>query len=52
MPKQSFDQVLIFARVKLLNRSKNPLVLQDMLANLKRSDGILSVSAGSVSPIR
>jgi hypothetical protein len=49
MPKQSFDQVLIFARVKLLNRSKSPLVLQDVLANLKQSDGILSVSAGSVS---
>jgi hypothetical protein len=49
MPKQSFDQVLVFARVKLLNRSKSPLVLQDVLANLKQSDGILSVSAGSVS---
>ncbi len=49
MPKQSFDQVLVFARVKLLNRSKNPLVLQDVLANLRQSDGILSVSAGSTS---
>jgi hypothetical protein len=49
IPKQSFDQVLVFARVKLLNRSKSPLVLQDVLANLKQSDGILSISAGSVS---
>jgi hypothetical protein len=49
IPKQSFDQVLIFTRVKLLNRSKNPLVLQDVLANLGQADGILSVSAGSTS---
>jgi hypothetical protein len=47
MPRQSFDQVLVFARVKLINQSKNPLVLQDVLANLKQADGILSVSAGS-----
>jgi len=47
MPKQSFDQVLLFARVKLLNQSKNPLVLEDVLANLRQKDGILSVSAGS-----
>jgi hypothetical protein len=47
MAKQSFDQVLVFARVKLLNQSKNPLVLQDVLANLRQADGILSVSAGS-----
>ena len=49
MPRQSFDQVLVFARVMLINKSKNPLVLQDVLANLKQADGILSVSAGSTS---
>jgi len=47
MPRQSFDQVLVFARIKLLNRSKNPLILEDVLANLRQADGILSVSAGS-----
>ena len=47
MAKQSFDQVLVFARVKLINQSKNPLVLQDVLANIRQADGILSVSAGS-----
>jgi hypothetical protein len=47
MAKESFDQVLVFARVKLQNESKNPLVLQDVLANVRLADGILSVSAGS-----
>jgi hypothetical protein len=45
--RQSFDQVLIFARVKLVNQSKNPLVLEDVLTNLSLADGILSVSAGT-----
>jgi len=45
--KQSFDQVLVIARVKLRNQSKNPLLLEDVLANLNQADGILSVSAGS-----
>jgi hypothetical protein len=47
MAKQSFDQVLLFARVKLVNQSKNPLVLEDVLANTRLADGMLSVSAGS-----
>jgi hypothetical protein len=47
MAKQSFDQVLVFARVKLRNQSKSPLLLEDVLANLSQADGILSVSAGS-----
>ncbi|MGD0681160.1 MAG: hypothetical protein ABR990_03830 [Terracidiphilus sp.] len=47
MAKQSFDQVLVFARVKLRNQSKNPLILEDVLANIRQADGILSVSAGS-----
>jgi hypothetical protein len=45
--KENFDQVLVFARVKLQNQSKNPLVLEDVLANARLGDGILSVSAGS-----
>jgi hypothetical protein len=47
MAKQSFDQVLVFARVKLHNQSNSPLNLEDVLANLRQADGILSVSAGS-----
>ena len=47
MAKQSFDQVLVFARIKLINKSKTPLILEDVLANLRQADGILSVSAGS-----
>jgi len=47
MAKQSFDQVLIFAHVKLRNQSKVPLYLEDVLANAKLGDSILSVSAGS-----
>ena len=47
MPKQSFDQVLVFAHLKLLNQSKYPLVLEDLLANARFEDGILTVSAGS-----
>jgi hypothetical protein len=47
MAKESFDRVLLFAHVKLRNRSGNPLLLEDILANLKLADGTLSVSAGS-----
>jgi hypothetical protein len=48
--QESFDQVLLFARVKLHNRSNIPLVVQDVLANVRLADGIpLSVSAGSVA---
>jgi hypothetical protein len=47
MGKESFDRVLLFAHVRLRNRSGNPLLLEDILANLKLADGTLSVSAGS-----
>jgi hypothetical protein len=47
MAKESFDEVLVFAHVKLHNESQYPLVMQDVLANVKMADGILSVSAGS-----
>jgi hypothetical protein len=47
MAKQSFDQVLLFAHVKLRNQSDAPLVLTDVLANLTLGDGIDSISAGS-----
>jgi hypothetical protein len=47
MASQSFDQVLVFAHVKVKNQSQVPLFLQDVLTNVKQGDGILSVSAGS-----
>jgi hypothetical protein len=47
MDKESFDRVLLFAHVKLRNRSGNPLLLEDILANAKLADGTLSVSAGN-----
>ncbi len=46
--RQSFDQVLIFAHVKLHNQSAYPLHLEDVLANVRRPDGLLSISAGNV----
>jgi hypothetical protein len=49
MAQESFDQVLLFAHVKLQNQSKYPLVLQNILINTKLNDGVLSVSAGSVA---
>ena len=47
MPKQSFDQVLVFAHVALQNHSKAPISLENLLANAKLGDEILSISAGS-----
>lgn len=44
-----FDEVLVFAHIKLENQTKDPLLLQDILANATLSDGILSVSAGNTS---
>jgi hypothetical protein len=49
MARESVDQVLLIAYVKLHNRSENPLLLQDVLANAKLGDGTLSVSAGSTA---
>jgi len=44
-----FDEVLVFAHIKLENQTKVPLYLQDVLANAVLSDGVLSVSAGSAA---
>jgi hypothetical protein len=46
--QEQFDQVLLFAHVKLRNQSKIPLYLENVLVNARLADGtILSVSAGS-----
>jgi glutamine cyclotransferase len=46
--KESFDQVLVFAHVKLHNQSKFPIYLENVLANVKQPGGTLSVSSGTV----
>ena len=48
-PVDSFDEVLVFAHIKLENQTKDPLFLQDILANATLGDGILSVSAGNAA---
>jgi hypothetical protein len=40
MPKQSFDQVLVFTRVQIHNQSKDPLFLHQVMANVTMDDGI------------
>ncbi len=49
MPKDSFDQVLVFAEVRLHNQSKLPLALLTVLANATLDDGIHSSYAASQS---
>jgi hypothetical protein len=44
-----FDEVLVFAHIRLENQTKVPLFLQDVLANAALSDGVLSVSAGNAA---
>lgn len=40
MPQDRFDQVLVFAHVKLHNQSKQPLFLHQAMANITLDDGI------------
>jgi hypothetical protein len=42
MPKESFDQVLVLARVTLHNQSKQPLFLHQIMVNATLEDGIHS----------
>lgn len=49
MPKESFDQLLVFAHVRLHNQSKGPLTLYQILTNLTLDDGIHSSYAASVA---
>ena len=47
IPKESFDQVLVFARVSLHNQSQYPLFLTGMATNVTLDDGIhTSYAAG------
>jgi hypothetical protein len=49
MAKESFDQVYVFALVKLHNQSKEPLFLHNIMANLKLDDGIRSSYAATAA---
>lgn len=49
MPKETFDQVLVFAEVRLHNQSKIPLYLLNVLTNVTLDDGIHSSYAASQS---
>jgi len=40
MAKESFDQVYVFAQVKLHNQSPNPLFLHNIMTNATMDDGI------------
>ena len=49
MIKESFDQVLVFAEVRLRNQSKIPLYLLNVLTNATLDDGIHTSYAASQS---
>ena len=40
MSQDAFDQVLVFARVRLHNQTKNPLFLHQILTNITLDDGV------------
>lgn len=42
-----FDQVLVFASIRVRNQSKDPIILKDMLANATFDDGVHSSYAAS-----
>ncbi len=49
MAKESFDQVMVFAQVKLRNRGRIPLFLYDIAANAGFDDGIHTSYAANAS---
>lgn len=49
MPKEAFDQVYVFALVKLHNMSEQPLFLHNAMTNATMDDGIHSSYAATAS---
>jgi hypothetical protein len=49
MPKETFDQVMVFANVRLHNQSKLPLFLTNIVTNVTLDDGIHSSYAAAAS---
>jgi len=47
MPKESYDQIYVFALVKLHNQSKGPLFLRNAMVNTTLADGIHSSYAAT-----
>ncbi|HTX75578.1 MAG TPA: hypothetical protein VMD29_05170 [Terracidiphilus sp.] len=47
MPKEEFDQVLLFTHLKLHNQSKEPLFLRQIMSNVTLADGIHSSYAAT-----
>lgn len=47
MPKEEFDQVLVFTHLKLHNGGKNPVFLRQILTNITLGDGIHSSYAAT-----
>lgn len=47
MPKEEFDQVLVFTHVKLHNQSKDPIFLHQVMANVTLDDGVHSSYAAT-----
>ena len=48
MPKEQFNQVLVFTHVKMHNQSKNPLFLRQVLTNLTVADGNIRSSYAAI----
>lgn len=49
MPKDDFDQVLVFSHLKLHNQSSNPLFLRQILTNVTLDDGVHTSYAASAT---
>jgi hypothetical protein len=49
MPKESYDQVYVFALIKLHNQSNQPLFLRNALVNATLADGIHSSYAATAA---
>jgi hypothetical protein len=49
LPRESFDQVYVFTKVKLTNQSRGPLFLTSMMTNATLADGIHSSYAAPAS---
>ena len=52
MPKESFDQVLVFTHARLQNQSKQPIFLHQIMANIMLDDGLHSSYATSTIRLR
>jgi hypothetical protein len=49
IPQETFDQVMVFARVRIYNQSKTPLFLWNIASNATLADGIHTSWAASTS---